>query len=152
MEGIRHFLAHAIRLEAESARRFDELAEHLDTLGNAEVSAFFRQMADYARLHLNEALARSGFRHVSELPAEGYDWPDGESPEAASWWGVDGLMDVPAAMELALESEQRGLAFYATIATTTRDPRVQAMAEEFAVEEAEHVAEIQRRMGRSPAR
>ena len=139
MDNIRRFLAHAVRLEAEAARRFDELADHLDTLGNAEVSALFRQFADFSRLHLKEAMARGGFRYISELSADGYDWPDGESPEAAPWWGADAMMDGRAALELALGSERRGLAYYQSVADSSPDPRVVAMAKEFACEEQEHV-------------
>ncbi len=143
MDSIRRFLAHAVRLEAEAARRFDELADHLDTLGNAEVSALFRQFADFSRLHLKEAMARGGFRYISELPADGYDWPDGESPEAAAWWGVDALMDVPSALELALASERQGLAYYQSVANASADPRVVAMAQEFVEEEADHVRQLE---------
>jgi rubrerythrin len=148
MNSIRRFLAHAVRLEAESARRFDELAEHMATHGNREVEAVFRQFADFSRLHLGEAMARAGFRYIEELPQDGYEWPGGEPPEAAPWWGVDGLMDVEAALRLALESEQGGLDFYRSIAAGSGDPRVQAMAGEFADEEAEHVAKLEALLAR----
>lgn len=144
MDSIRSFLVHAVRLEAEAARRFDELAELMATHGNREVEAVFRQFADFSRLHLKEAMARAGFRYITDLPAEGYHWPQGESPEAAPWWGVDGLMTADAALDLALESERGGLDYYQSIAQTTTDPRVRQMAEEFAAEEAEHVAQLER--------
>ncbi|MCV2218941.1 rubrerythrin [Thauera sp. Sel9] len=148
MNGIRKFLAHAVRLEAESARRFDELAEHMATHGNAEVEAVFRRFADFSRLHLEDAMERAGFRHVRDLPQDGYEWPHGEPPEAAPWWGVDGLMDVEAALRLALESEQGGLDFYRSIAAGSADPLVKAMAAEFAAEEAEHVAMLHEMLAR----
>ncbi|MFT3759286.1 ferritin-like domain-containing protein [Thauera sp.] len=149
MNGIRKFLAHAVRLEAESARRFDELAEHMATHCNAEVEAVFRQFADFSRLHLEDAMARAGFRHIRDLPQDGYEWPHGEPPEAAPWWGVDGLMDVEAALRLALESEQDGLDFYRSIAAGSADPLVKAMAAEFADEEAEHVAKLHELLARN---
>lgn len=144
MDNIHRFLAHAVRLEAEAARRFEELADFMLTHGNAEVEAVFRRMADYSRLHLKDAMARGGFRHIADLPADGCEWPQGESPEAAPWWGVDGLLDVATALELALESERRGLEFYADAAERTWDVKVRDMAREFAAEEASHVAEIER--------
>jgi rubrerythrin len=82
---------------------------------------------------------RAGFLHLAELPSDGYDWPDGESPEAAPWWGVDAMMDARAALELALDSERRGLAYYQSVADNSPDPRVVAMASDFVAEEAEHV-------------
>ena len=144
MDSIRKFLAHAVRMEAEAARRFDELAELMATHGNAEVEAVFRQLADFSRLHLKEAMERAGFRHITDLPDGGYDWPNGESPESAPWWGVDGMMDVHTALDLALVSERSSLAYYQSVAQDTNDPRVKLMAEEFAEEEAEHVEQLKR--------
>lgn len=150
MDSIRKFLAHAVRLEAEAARRFDELAEHMATHGNRDVEAAFRQFADFSRLHLKEAMARAGFRHIADLPADGYEWPAGESPEAAPWWGVDALMDVRGALLLALESERAGLDYYRSIADGSADPRVRQMAGQFADEESEHVAELERLLAKIP--
>lgn len=149
MDSIRKFLAHAVRLEAEAARRFDELAEVMATHGNGEVEATFRQLADFSRLHLKEAMMRAGFRHITDLPAGGYEWPNGESPEAVPWWGVDGMMDVGDALALALQSECSGLDYYKSVAQNTSDPRVRRMAEEFAAEEAEHVAELKRMIAKA---
>lgn len=143
MDSIRSFLAHAIRLEAAAAQRSDELADAMQTWGNTEVEAFFRRMADYSRLHLATAMSRAGFRHMWELPREGYDWPEGVPPESANWWGVDALMDIRQAIEKALDGERRGLAFYEGIAQGGPDEKVRAMAEEFAAEEREHVAMLE---------
>lgn len=147
MDSIRRFLAHAVRLEAESARRFDELSDHMRSCGNDEVADVFAKFADFSRLHLKDAMARAGFRYITDLPAGGYDWPDGESPETAAWWGVDALMDTDTALDLALQSERQGLDFYRGVAAASSDPRVVAMAEEFAEEEAGHVAQLEAMVG-----
>ena len=143
MGAIRRFLAHAVRLEAEAARRFDELADDMATHGNREVESVFCDFADFSRLHLKHAMDRAGFLHLAELPGDGYDWPPGESPEAAPWWGVDAMMDACAALELALGSERLGLAYYQSVADNSPDPRVVAMAREFALEEQEHVRRLE---------
>ncbi|AJE22569.1 ferritin-like domain-containing protein [Azotobacter chroococcum] len=140
MDDIQRFLAHAIQLEKESARRYEELAEAMQSLGSMEVAEFFRQMAHYSRLHLKEAMQRGGFHDLPTLAAEDYDWPEGSSPEAAAWAGVDGFMDVPGALALALDGEQRSRDYYRSVAETARDPEVTRMASSFAEEEAEHVA------------
>lgn len=144
MHSIHTFLAHAIRLEAAAAQRSEELADAMQTWGNREVEAFFRRMAEYSRLHLKEAMARAGFRQFSEVPDDGYQWPDGVPPESSDWWGVDGLMGIEHAIEMALEGEKRGLAYYEHIAGSTSSERVRAAAEEFAAEEREHVAELEK--------
>jgi len=144
MNSVQTFLAHAIRLESAAAQRSDELADAMQTWGNREVEAFFRRMAEYSRLHLKEAMARAGFRQASELPAEGYDWPDGVDPESSDWWGVDGLMGIEQAIENALAGEKRGLDYYESVAAGTSNMKLKALAEEFAAEEREHVAELER--------
>ncbi|MFA7430984.1 MAG: ferritin family protein [Rhodospirillaceae bacterium] len=143
MQTIEEFLAHAIRLEEEAALRFDELAEACLTNGNTDVAAFFRQMADFSRLHLADARARGGFRDLPVLPPSKDLWSDGMSPEAAGWEGTDPFLSVTRALEVALESEKQGLAFYADVAAATTDPEIRAAAQEFADEEADHVTQLE---------
>lgn len=144
MEDINIFLAHAVELEREAARRHEELAESMRADSNLDVEKFFRQMAAFSRKHLAQAMARGGFHRLPALSAKDYVWPDGISPEQFDWIGVDAMMGVKYALELALDGERRGHAFYAHIAEITRDPEVKAMALEFAEEEAEHVAELEK--------
>ena len=67
MDDIYIFLAHAVQLEVEAARRFEELAEQMRSAGNSEVQEFFQRMAEFSRRHLSEAKARSGFRPLPNL-------------------------------------------------------------------------------------
>lgn len=146
MDSIHTFLAHAIRLEAAAAQRSDELADAMQTWGNREVEAFFRRMAEYSRLHLKDAMSRAGFRQFSDVPDDGYEWPDGVPPESSDWWGVDGLMGIEHAIEMALAGEKRGLDYYEHIVATSSNERVRAMAAEFVAEEREHVAELEKQL------
>ncbi|GAB3389497.1 ferritin-like domain-containing protein [Azotobacter armeniacus] len=142
MNDIQHFLAHAIQLEKESARRYGELAQAMHKLGNTEVAEFFEQMSHYSRLHQKEAMTRGGFHDLPKLAADEYDWPDGSSPEAA-WGPVDPDIDVLGAMSLAMHGEQRSHEYYQMIADETDDPEVRTMAAEFAEEEADHVVQLE---------
>ncbi len=151
MMNVELFLAHAIQLEREAARRYEELAEAMSTEGNRELRSFFARMAGFSRKHLGDAMARGGFRELPRLKAEEYRWPEGTAPETAGWEGVDALMDPREALRLALESERRGHAYYATIAATSPDPEVRALAAEFTAEEAAHVKELERRLSASTA-
>jgi rubrerythrin len=144
MNDVETFLAHAIELEREAARRYEELAAAMRTEGNRELRSFFTEMAHFSRMHLSEARERGGFRELPVLAPGQYQWPDGVGPETADWVGVDALMDERAALELALRSERRGHAYYASVAATARDPELRAMAREFATEEAQHVVELER--------
>lgn len=143
MDDIHLFLVHAIQLERDAARGYEELAEAMKTAGNAEVAAFFAEMARNSRRHLVAAMARGGFRELPKLSPEEFRWPQGTTPEAASWSGVDGFVPVGTALALALIGEQRGFAFYAGIAAESNDPEVRQLALEFATEEAEHVSQLE---------
>jgi rubrerythrin len=144
MNKLELFLAHAIQLEREAARRYEELAAAMQTDGNAELKGFFSRMAHFSRLHLADAQARGGFRDLPELGADDYEWPEGTSPETAEWAGVDAMMDAHDALLLALESERRGHAYYAAISASTLDPELRRIAAEFAAEEAGHITELER--------
>jgi rubrerythrin len=67
MEDINMFLAHAVELEREAARRYEELADSMRTDGNAAVEKFFRKMAVFSRKHLAQAVERGGFRQIPAL-------------------------------------------------------------------------------------
>jgi len=151
LKSLEEFLAYAVRLEREAAARFDELADAIAGQGSSEVTAFFRQMAVYSRRHLQDAQARSGYRDVPVIDGADFDWPDGESPEAAAIWASDGFSSLEDAMAVALDAEQRGHAFYASVVASATDPELRAVAAEFAEEEADHVAQLERLMARLKA-
>lgn len=144
MDSIEEFLATAVKLEEDAANRFSDLADTMRTYGNTEVAEFFAKMAEFSRMHLAEARARTGFRDVPKLGPDADPWNGEESPEAASMAASHYLTTVEQALEAALSSEEAGLAYYAGVAAATADPEIRRMAESFAEEEAEHVAELLR--------
>jgi rubrerythrin len=145
------FLAHAIQLEREAARRYEELAAGMGSDGHAELKAFFTLMARYSRLHLADAMARGGFRDVPVIAPTDFEWPDGVSPEVADWAGVDAFLDARGALEVAMDCERRGHAWYAAMAASHQDPEVQALAREFADEEADHLRQLEQLLQAHPA-
>lgn len=149
MDPVELFLAHAVQLERDAARRFEDLAHSMQSAGNRDVEALFRRLGEFSRLHLKTATARSGFQSLPALTPEQFRWPEGTSPEAVGWCGVDGVLDVLGALELALAGEEGGMRFYEGVARSSADPQVVQMAQEFAREEAEHVAELKRWIERS---
>jgi len=144
METVEEFLAYAIRLEQEAALRFGQLADAMATAGNREVMKLFRRLSEYSRLHLTDARARAGFRELPELKSGDFDWPDIESPEAAAIWAADPLIGREQALQVALQAEKAGLAYYQSVLDSTTDPEIKALAREFVAEETLHVAELQR--------
>jgi rubrerythrin len=144
MNTVEEFLAYSIRLEQEAAERFGELADVMQSAGNGEIAKLFRQLADYSRLHLADAKARSGFRDMPEMSFEHYVWPNFESPEQAAIWGADPMLGKGEALEIALEAEQAGHDFYKSVLDSTKDPEIKVLAAEFVAEEAQHVAELKK--------
>jgi len=151
MNDVERFLAHAIALEREAARRYEELSAAMGTDGNRELREFFDRMAHFSRLHLKEARDRAGFRDLPVLAPDEYDWPDGIAPETADWAGVDAQLDARGALALAIDSERRGHAYYAAIAATTTDAELRHLAGEFAAEEAEHLVALEKLIAALPA-
>jgi rubrerythrin len=144
MHDINLFLAHAIQLERDAARRFEYLSHAMEAAQSREVERLFRKLGEFSRQHVKTALARSGFRDVPELGPGEFQWPEGVTPEAAGWQGVDDTLDTVGALELALAGETSGHDYYTAIAEATGDPEVRRMALSFAEEEAQHVSELRR--------
>jgi rubrerythrin len=151
MNDVERFLAHAVALEREAARRYEERSAAMGTEGNHELQVFFARMAHYSRMHLAEASSRAGFRDLPPLGPDDYEWPEGTAPETAAWAGVDALMDARGALELALDGERRGHAYYAAIAATSFDTELRGIAGQFAEEEAAHVRELEKMISAFPA-
>ena len=144
MQGINEFLAYSIRLEEEAAARFSDLANVMKSYGNLEVAGLFARLGEFSAQHAQSARARGGFHDLPKLQAGEFQWPSSDSPEATSMEGSHYLMTVDYAMDLALQGERAGFAYYDSIAKTSDDPEVKIMAAEFATEEAGHVAELER--------
>lgn len=151
-EDVNLFLVHAIQLERDAAHRFDELMHCMQTGGNAELERLFRRLGELSRLHLKAAMERGGFREQPQLLPSEFQWPNGTTPEAMEWRGVDAQLDVTSALELALDGEKTGCAWYSAVASGTDNPEVLAMAREFAEEELEHVSELERWISRQTRR
>ncbi|MBX3605903.1 MAG: ferritin family protein [Piscinibacter sp.] len=144
MDSVEIFLAHTVRLEQEAARRFEQLAEAMLTSGNREAGQLFGRLATFSRMHLAEATARAGFRDLPELGPMEFEWPDIESPETAAIWAADPLIGREQALQVALDAESAGLAFYQDVLERTGDPEIRRFAREFVAEESQHVAELER--------
>lgn len=141
MKTVPEFLAHAITLEEESATRFDELADALEVHHNGDVVELFRKMAHFSRLHLAEARQRAEGLELPHYAPWEFQWPDSESPETVGSDEAHYKMTPHHALLAALASEKRGYGFYVALAHDgTVEAEVKRLAQEFADEEAEHIA------------
>ena len=144
------FLAHAVKLEHEAVETYERFAARATDLPE-DTAAFLKEMARFARLHLEEILECAGCRHVNELPPRTYLWGDWAGPEAlTALLNSEEAIDLEQAMTLAHEAERRAALFYESTAEASADPRVNALAREFAAEEQRHVLALERFMGLKP--
>jgi rubrerythrin len=144
IKSLYQFLGFAIRLEEDASIHYDELGAAMEECGNKEVAKLFRELADYSRLHLEQARSRAGSIDVTPHLPPDYVWPDHATPERTSLWAGDPDLSRLDALKVAMQGERRGYDFYYAVAGTTQDPEIADMANEFVKEEAEHVEILSR--------
>ena len=142
------FLAHAIALEREAAERYLELADMMEAHRNDDVSALFRDMVRYSRMHHDSIVERAGGLALPELRSADYRWS--EPPEAGGEEAFDYTLDAYSALLYARENEMRARDYYNTVGEHTTDAEVKRLAGEFALEESEHVEALEDWIARTP--
>jgi len=141
------FLAHAIALEREAAERYLELADMMEAHRNDEVSALFRDMVRYSRLHHDSIVERA---NGVALPAIGpWDYWWRTPPEAGGDEGFDYTINAYDALLYARENELRAMNYYSEVGLNTSEPEVRRLAAEFAAEETEHVEALDEWLART---
>ena len=148
---VEEFLAHALTLENEAADGYQEIGDSMAVHNTPEVAGLFFQMAKYGRMHADEVRALGDGLVLPHIAPWEFAWQDGESPEAPSMDKVHYMMTPSQALLLALRAEQQAHDFYATVAKTTKVPRIKELASEFASEEAEHVRLLEEWIVRYPS-
>ena len=142
------FLAHAIALEHEAAERYLELADMMEAHRNDEVSALFRDMVHYSRLHRDSIIERARSVVLPKLNSWEYRWS--LPPEVGGEEAFDYTINAYDALRYARENELRALNYYTDVGTHSSDSEVQRLAAEFAAEETEHVQALDDWLARTP--
>lgn len=141
------FLSLCHQLESESAERYADLADVMEIHNDQETADLFRQLSRYSSLHADSILSRA---RVGALPAVrdwDFEWDVPEGPETTEFDRVAYLMTPSAVLDLALHNERRGRDFYAAVSDRSPSAEIRRAAAEFAAEEAEHVALIEKWIG-----
>jgi rubrerythrin len=142
------FLAHAIALEHEAGERYLELADMMEAHRNDPVSALFRDMVGYSRLHHDSIVERAQGIELPKLRSWQYRWS--QPPEAGGDEAFDYLLDPYNALRYARENEVRAMEYYSQVGMSTSDGEVRRLAAEFAAEETEHVQALDDWLARTP--
>ena len=142
------FLAHAVALEQEAADRYLELADMMEAHRNDAVSVVFRDMTRFSQLHRDEIKVRVGAIELPQLRAWEYRWS--LPPETGGEEGFDYMMEAYNALRYARENEVRAMQYYRSVADASTDAEVRRLAREFADEETEHVAALDKWIALTP--
>lgn len=144
VQSMAEFLGYAMKVEADAAEHFDQLAKSMAKCGNADVAQLFEQLGGYSRLHFEEARAKSERNQVVPSLPPSSAWPDNQTPERTTLWAGDPKLTRLDALKAALQGERRGFEFYYAVAGTSEDAQIRALAQEFVKEETEHVETLKR--------
>jgi len=147
---IETFLIYSVTLEEEAAERHDELADMMEVHNNPEVAGTFRKLAHYSRLHAREIRDRSAGHKLPVMAPWDFAWETMEGPETADISSVHYLMSDTQALRIAMGNEQRAHDFYLEISKRSPDRAVRELAAEFAVEEKEHLALLEKWLAKYP--
>jgi rubrerythrin len=142
------FLAHAIALEGEAADRYLELADMMEAHRNDEVSSLFRDMVRFSQMHRDEIRARVGAIELPQLRSWQYRWST--PPEVGGDEAFDYMLEPFHALKYARANEVRAMEYYRSVADEAADSELKRLASEFASEEAEHVAALDKWLARTP--
>lgn len=142
------FLAHAVALEQEAAERYLELADMMEAHRNDAVAAVFRDMTRFSQMHCDSIKVRIGSVRLPQLKSWEFRWRS--PPEVGGEEGFDYLIEAYNALKYARENELRAMQYYRSVAGESTDPEVQRLAAEFADEETEHVAALDKWISLTP--
>ena len=142
------FLANAIALEHEAAERYLELADMMEAHRNDAVSALFRDMVHYSRLHHDSIVERARGAALPPLRPGPYRWR--HPPEAGDEQAFDPMLDAHDALRYARENELRAMDYYTQVGLHAPEAAVRRLAAESAGEEAEHVDALDDWLARTP--
>jgi rubrerythrin len=143
----------AYQIESDAVERYELLADQMEVHNNADLVALFRDLARAEGIHRDEILRLAGEAGIDAVTNAGRvaKWSSGESPEEVDAAAAHYLMTPWHALQLALEGEQRALAFFTSVVESAEDVKIRKIAAEFAEEEAEHVNLVHRLLRRYPA-
>ena len=146
------FMAKAIAMELETARRYDELADIVEThdKSDPEVVKLFRSMAGIERKHADALLVQMGWADSPPASVAAWDVGASEGPETASSEELHYLMQPYHALQIALRNEERAVCFFGLLAAAAGSGPVRAAALAMEQEEREHVALVKAWMAKVP--
>ncbi len=152
IKSVEDFYAYAAKVEEDAAIHYEELAASMKAIGHGDIAEFFLELADYSRTHLSQVKGQAAQLDPSvRLPAH-FTWPQHFTPENTAVWAGEPTLARIGALKAGLQGEKRGYEYYYMVLDTSDIPAVVERAKEFMIEEAEHIAVLERWLQRETAR
>lgn len=136
---VEEFYAHALAIEREAAERYEEFAAHFEDRGEDALGGLCRNLAGLERSHYDDLSASCASLQLPAIAAEGYQWLEGDSPEAPAREMLYRIATPRHLLEIALAAEWRAREFFIGVARTAPSVPVRELAAVMAAEEMEHV-------------
>jgi rubrerythrin len=125
--------AHAIAMERESVKQYRELAARMRDVGHEALAELLASFAQFESEHLRVLERRTADLELPKVV-----------PSTLFRLDVAGALAPRQVLAAVLEAERRAHAFFETIVITAADPALRNLARELALEEAEHIAVIEK--------
>ena len=138
----------AVLIEREAEERYIAFAEMIGSRYEGDAASFFHTMSGYEAKHgkkLHEKRTRlfaDTPMRVNEEMVENVEAPDFGTPRP--------FMSTRHALEVALDSERKAEAFYASALTVITDPQVQELFTELRNQEIGHQEMVQQQIAKTP--
>ncbi len=144
--------AHALAMGHEAQARYREFSDHMAVHGDDRLADLFGRLAEFETEHAFHLTKRSIGVKIPAIPAADYAWIESGAPVPEARAFVFRMMTPRLALEIALQAEQRGKAFFERVRAESTHADVRRLAAELAQEEAEHLAWVEDALTRLPLR
>lgn len=146
---LEELLQHAQRIERDAALRYAALAEQMDVHNNPELAAVFRKMAVLEQMHVDDI---DGLCRELDIPAErvASRWKGLEAGEAPDFTELHYLARPWHMLKLAMKYEKQNADFYGRLSRSAEIRVVREVAARLQKEEIQHLAELEKWIGRYP--
>jgi rubrerythrin len=150
IRSVAELLAHALAMEREAVERYTEFARFMADRERDELAELFTRLARLERDHARFLERRAAPPDPSPALVAQVRWLEAGPPDPAVHEWLARMIGPREALAIALAAERRAQAFFAELAESAVDEAVGRLAREFAAEEAEHAARLERALAAEP--
>jgi len=144
------FYAQAIAIEREAAARYREFAHQMAGYGNVRTAELFSRLAQFEAEHAEQLLEKSTGMKLPSIEQLRRGLIEGSRSEVATYEFLYRRVLPHHALLMALAGERRAKAYFERMQKASADPEVRKLSGEFAREEAEHIAWIEKALAAEP--